>query len=298
MKHYRDLQDTLRDLRSNGATIQCRLDGTSQELRKELERLENCTILKTGEVEIVDSKKTSISILSVDETTVVCGIKGESRILSVYWDDERDTAITVHKEVVVMNNSEVVEKNRDVCKIEIVGDGKGNYRAFPMTTIEGKPEWLYPTDNTKYHIIKARLTPYDTRSFSIYVDKDIQKPSIVTSQDICIVKMYDDVRCGITRYFPSIGTFIYVGGKWMYSERSSRGDVTWISIAQGARQHAFKVGAKVLLQHDISVAGKIDIYHIDKLFYNGLLLMAHCTNERTGNAQIIPMVQLHLPQGR
>ncbi|MCW5315619.1 hypothetical protein GTQ43_20885 [Nostoc sp. KVJ3] len=304
MQRYRDIQNALKNLRTQGATLQCRLDSDYSILKSELERLEACVVVDANSPSIqpVRFNTSGITVSDVNETTVTCGINGEYRILPCYWDHERDTAITKHKEVVILQNSSDISSNspvlrdKDMCKIEIIGDEKGSYQAFPMTSLQGYAQWLYPTEATKYYTIKAKLSPYDTKSYQIVVDKDRQTPMHVVSQDVCVCTLYDDVKCGITRYFPSIAQFTYIGGKWLYSNR--HGDIQWISIIQAVKKVHFPVGCIVHLQSDIGLVGKIDTYRIDKLFYSGLLLMAHCTNERTNNVQIIPLVQLHLPRQR
>ncbi|WP_335016752.1 hypothetical protein [Nostoc sp.] len=274
---------------------------------KEYQRLLPMTVVLPASdpnITKVNDRETQITVSTVnDDDTITTDINSEHRIIKVYWDEERDTAISAQKEVVVKNNcnatptrsNPIAARSIDTCKIEYLGDGKGNYRAFPMTTLEGYSEWCYPTEGVRYESIKARLTPHDSHHKIVSITKECKHPTIVASEDICIVRMLDDVRCGFTRYFPSIGTFNLVGRRWFLADNNAS-NVAWVSIIQDVKKVHLLVGTMVYLQHEIGLIGKIDIYRIDKIFYTHLLLMAHCTNQRTGLTAIAPLVQLHLPQ--
>ncbi|QKQ76359.1 hypothetical protein [Nostoc sp. TCL240-02] len=309
---YRELQSTLKVLKNEGNKILCRLDSDYSTLEAEYLRLTTPITEVTSTDDIFsdtksdtlachsDERSTNITVLEVSEESreVVLGIHSEYRIIPVYWDtdDGRDTAISVNREVVVNNPTGNLHTARinDCCKIEVVGDGKGNYRAFPMSSTEGYVEWLLPDVSTKFHTIKAKLSTHDTHSRSFRVSLTGQYPDLVSSEDIIVCRTISDEQHNITRYFPSVGTFLRVGSRWLLAGRSN--NVEWISTSQAVKSHHFKVGDKVLLQHDIGLVARLDYYRIDKIFYSSILLMAQCTNERTGIPTVVPIVQLHLPK--
>lgn len=297
---YTDLQKRLTELKDGGALLSCSIRSSREKLEVEYERLlAGQVILTAGDksIEKVDDKKTSITVLGIDDDhTIITSIRGESHIVPVYWDEERDTAISINREVIVTSKHQDWDesKSSDICKIEYLGDGQGNYRAFPLSTVQGYSEWLYPGKQTRYHAIKARISLHDTASKSINISKENQRPTILTSEDICIVRIMEDVHCGITRYYPSIGTFHLMGRHWLLADNNPD-NVRWISTVQAVRQPSLTVGSMVFLQGDIGTKGKLDYYRIDKVLYAGLCLMAHCTNQRTLETTIVPLVQLHLP---
>ncbi|HYX16472.1 MAG TPA: hypothetical protein VE944_19315 [Nostoc sp.] len=303
---YRELQSELKTLRNNGIQLGCRLDAEFSILKAEYDKLHPVSNVVTEASPVDDtfsdtkndtldchSRQASIKVLEVrNDDTVVLGIHGEYRVIPCFWDNQSDSAVTINKEVAITGDS-AVGRNNDVCKIEIVGDERGSYRAFPITSVEGRCDWLHPDASTRYYQIKARLSVLDSHSSIIEVDTNGQRPDLVTSDDICLCRYYDDHVFGITRYFPSVGTFQRVGGRWLLANRSN--GVKWLSVVQAARKYLFPVGAKVVLQAEVGNDKRFDTYRIDKLYYSHLCLMAVCTNERTNLAAIVPMVQLHLP---
>lgn len=303
---YKELQNELKALRSNGIQLGCRLDAEFSILQAEYDRLHPASdvvveVTLTNDISsdtqndtnVCQLQYTPIKVLETrNNDTAILGINGEYRIIPCYWDNLTDSAVSINKEVAVTGGSAFGRTN-DVCKIEIVGDEHGSYRAFPITSVEGHIEWLHPDALTRYHQVKARLSTLDNYSSIINVASEGQKPDLVTSDNICICRSYDDKACNITRYFPSIGAFQRVGGRWLLTERAN--GVKWLSVVQSARQQHFQVGVKVWLQEDIGSKAKLDTYRIDKIYYSHFCLMAVCTNERTNLAAIAPMVQLHLP---